>query len=343
MKKLILNLLLFIASNCLAQNIFKDSFSYNFDTQLSGQGSWTNNSSLPGGLGAAVPAGINNTQVKINPVIYPDYGGSDFSIEIKSDADGCGRGFTGVTSGNFYVSFVLSLSATQANNNSDFFRVMSGDNYNTSFRLYATPSSGAFFLGVAKGANGNPISTSNLSYNLNQDHLIIIKYTIGSGTNDDLVSVYVDPVYANGEPSSPTIQSNSGLDQLNSITGIDRLCFRQNWSNGMPTGKAGLVSVAYTWADLTFNLATQQFNKDNFTIATSQVANGVLNIKSDVLIENAKLSIYDIQGRIIETKTITLEDTINDVSINPISNKGVYIVKITSRDNKSYSQKIIIQ
>ena len=323
-----------------AQNIFQDDFSTYFTgVDLNTQGTWSNNSSNPGGLGAAVGAIPNNADVLATPVSYADYGTSINSIKISPDSDGCGTAFPAVTSGDLYVGFILNLSNAQANNNSDFFRVMSGGNFNTTFRMYATPAPGAFFLGVSKGANGNQVNFTPNALAYGQDHLVIIKYTQGSGTNDDLITVYVDPAFAGGEPGTATITNNVGLDQAGNL---DRLSFRQNWTNGMPTGNAGLLSLALTWSDLGFSLGTEQFNSNSMAISSSNAKNGELILQSNIAIDHATLKIIAINGAIIENKNIEIEATNNVIAINPIRSAGIYIVEITNANGKRFTQKIMV-
>lgn len=343
MKKLLLLATIISFGITNGQNLFQDNFnSYTSGIDLSGQGTWTNNSSLPGGAGTASASGPGATKVVDIGMSYLDYGISTKSRDIKINSDGCGTAFTAVNSGDTYFGMVLNLTAVQANNNSDFFRVMSGDNYNTSFRLYAVSSGGGISFGIAKGANGNAITFTSVAYNLNTDHLLIFRYTQGSGTSDDVVNLYVDPVYIDGVPASPTITTNTGADQVNPV-GLDRLSFRHNWTNGMPTGGAGLVSIARTWPELTFQpLATNQFSRETFSISSNQVVNGILNIKSNITLEKAALKIYNVQGSLMETKSISLEETINDIAINPIRSAGVYIVEITTENNQRFTQKILV-
>lgn len=342
MKTTLLLLVGLSSAMSIGQNHFQDSFgSYVSGTQLSGQGTWTNNSSNPGGLGSAIVGnGGANANVLASSVSYQDFGTSVNSFEIRPNGDGCGTAFTPVTDGDMYVGFVLNLSAAQANNNSDFFRVLSGGNYNTTFRLYAINTGFGFNIGVCKGANGNPIGQTNLSYSYDQDHLVIIKYSQFPGAGDDLVSVYIDPVYANGMPASPNATTNTGADQAGSV---DRLTFRQNWSNGMPTGKVGLVSVARTWDDLTFvTLAANEFSMQNAILIDSQNAkSGILSIKSGKEI-NALLKIYSVNGTLIQEVSTRLSQ-LTAVNISPLQS-SVYIVEITNTETSSKTtQKIIVK
>lgn len=341
MKKNLLLIALLSFSVSHSQLVFQDDFSaYTVEQSLNNQGSWTNNSSLPGGLGAPI-AGGTSINVIATPISYAGYGNSPNSIQIKPNSDACGLGFTDVTAGDVYIGFVLNLSAAQVNNNSDFFRVMSNDNYNTSCRLYAVDTGFEFNLGVAKGANGNPIAFTNTGLSYDQNHLIIIKYSQNSATtSDDTVSIYIDPAYALGQPSSPTIFTNSGLDQAGSI---DRLTFRQNWTNGMPTGRAGLVSVALSWESLGLPLSTNQFESNNtITIASQNAKTGFLTIQSAIAINDATLRIFALNGTLLQNKTISIAASSSNIPIAALASSG-YIVEITSPSGKRYIQKIIVQ
>ncbi|HEU4497286.1 MAG TPA: T9SS type A sorting domain-containing protein [Flavobacterium sp.] len=333
--------LLFASYLSSAQSLFRDDFSAYNIAQLSGQGTWTNNSSSSG-LGSCIPPGsCSNSGIVANAISYLNYGSSTKSLSVIPNTDGVGTFFPAVSSGDIYVAFVLNLSAAQANNNSDFFRVSSGNNLNTSFRLYATPAgAGSFFLGTSKGSNGNAISFSASSFNTNQDHLVVIKYAQLPGNNDDVLSVYVDPVFANGVPAVPTMTTTVGADQSGSL---DRLFFRQNWSNGMPTGRAGLVSVARTWQDLSFlSLSAGNFENYLFSVISSDIKNGILSIESNIELDKAFLKIFDVQGKNLISKNISLRQELNIFYIDPIQNQGVYIIEITSGDKK-FVQKFIIK
>ncbi|HEX8574697.1 MAG TPA: T9SS type A sorting domain-containing protein [Flavobacterium sp.] len=334
---LTLSLLSFYYSD--AQNLFKDDFSTYNTARLSGQGSWDHNSSTSG-LGQCAGTSCTFANITANTVSYPNYGSSSKALSITPNSDGVGTFFPAVTTGDIYVALVLNLSIVQANNNSDFFRVASGGNYTTSFRLYVIPAGeGAFYIGTAKGGNTAATLFSTNAYNTNQDHLVVIKYSQLSGSNDDIVSVYVDPVFANGVPTTPAVTTSVGTDQSGSL---DRLFFRLNSTNGMPTGRAGLVSVARTWADLAFSpLSTNNFEKSTFSIISNDIKNGSLSIKSNINLEKASLRIFDIQGKNVVTKNVSLLQDINEIFVNPISSSGIYIIEI-SGDNKKFVQKIVV-
>lgn len=339
MKTILLSILMLTCATSFGQNIFKDDLStYNTGVQLSGQGTWSNNT-LNGGLGSCAGAICSNAKVLLQNISYTGYGSSTKAHELLAGTDNCGRLFTPFTdaTGTIYVAFVLNISNT-ITSPGDFFRTMSGSSANTTFRCYAKAVGGnTFTFGIEKGSSSPTYSAA--AYNYNQNHLIVIKYAKFSGTNDDVLSAFIDPVFLNGEPVGPSVTTFNGTDNSASI---DRLTFRQGFST-TPSGYAGLVSVARTWVDLTFILANEQFSKYTFTIIATNVNTGVLSIKSNVSLNNATLNIYDIQGRTIDTKNVSLNESLNDVTINPIKNAGVYIVEITSENNQRFTQKIMVK
>ena len=175
MKKTILLVTLLIFGISNAQNIFRDYFNtYTTGTQLSGQGTWTNNSSNPGGLGTCTGATCTNAQVLPTAISYINYGSSPNSIQIKPDTDGCGTAFTASNSTNLYVGMVINISNAVSTSPTDFFRVMGGGNFNVAFRVTLQSFTGGFYVGITK-ANGNVFYFSQ-AISLNTNHLIIIKY-----------------------------------------------------------------------------------------------------------------------------------------------------------------------
>lgn len=344
MKKILLTIITLSATLSYSQNVFQDSFtSYNSNAQLSGQGTWTNNSSLPGGLGGCVGILCENAQVVNQNISSAGYGISTKAFSLTPSSDGCGTPFTPfTTNGDLYVSMVINISNAQSSP-IDFFRVLNGGNFTTTFRmLVQSTGSSTYSIGIRKGDTGNPTVYTANSYNYGTDYLIIFKYTQAAGVNDDTVTLYANANYALGEAGNAVSATNfAGNDQSGNI---DRMSFRQNAGPaGMPTGKVSLISVAKTWETLTFNLSNNQFDKNTFVLSSNQLSNGILSIKSDVFLENAALNIYDITGRKVASTTIRLEEAVNDITINPIRTTGVYIVEILSETNQRFTQKIIVQ
>lgn len=337
MKKLVFLLTVLCFGKCWSQNVFQDTFnSYTVNSQLSGQGTWTNNSSN-GGLGACAGAICSNAQVVTPGFSYLNYGNSTNSLQLLADTDGCGTLFTPIGTGVVYIGFMINLTSA-VTNPTDFFRVNNGGAFSTAFRMYIkTVSATTFSIGISKGSSTATYTTS--SYGFNQDHLIILKYSIASGAADDLLNLYVDPVMANGVPTTPDASTMAGTDPTSAL---DRIIFRQN-TTGTPTGRAGLVSMAQSWTGLIFpNLGISTLTSASFTINSNDAKAGVLSISSNTILDKGTLSIYSIEGKLLERKGISLTQNSNTISIQPIQTSGVYIVTITGNGVQS-TQKIFAQ
>jgi len=89
-------------------------------------------------------------------------------------------------------------------------------------------------------------------------------------------------------------------------------------------------------------MVNAEFSKDLFSINTTEVKNGELQINSIENIEKAQLSIYNIEGKLIENKSISLINSANSIAINPISNAGIYIISITG-NGIDYNQKVVVK
>ena len=76
------------------------------------------------------------------------------------------------------------------------------------------------------------------------------------------------------------------------------------------------------------------------TSVTQEVAKKVVNATFET-IEKATLSIYNLEGKLVENKSITLLNTTNDIGIHPIANEGVYLVSIEA-NGEQYSQKVMV-
>lgn len=325
-----------------AQNIFKDNFSsYTVNSPLNNQGGWTNNSQTFG-LGACLGNPCGDATVKLNSLSYLGYGSTNKSIEINGFSDNPGKAILPtINNGTFYSAFVLnSTNAPQTDVALDLIRVANGTSLNISFRLLVQQSNLGFKFGIKKGLVNSPLTLTSNTYNLEENILVIMKYTIVPGLNNNVYSLYVNPNYAAGEPITPTISTTSGND---ADTNIDRIAFKLGQNESILNGNIGLVSVARTWADLGFgSLGNINFNNSTFKINKSQANQGIININSSIVLEKASLNIYDIQGRFLENKTISLIENSNEISINPISNSGIYIVEIITGDGK-ITQKIAIK
>lgn len=354
MKKPLLFIALFIVIIAQSQNIFKDDFmSLTVGTPLHGQGLWSHiNDPANGGygLGGCVPITSGQTcfsaNLLSNNVSYLNYGTSSVTLEVAGQLDGIGHPISPVvTDGDLYVSMVLNVAtAPDLATGVDFFRVVNGDTPFVCFRMIVVDNgSGAGFkIGIKKGPSNSPYVFTNDIYSYGIDNLVVLKYSHLADVADDVLNLYANPDYAAGEPASPTASTNTGTDQSDNI---DRFAFRLNFNNvgTMPTGFAGLVSASKDWFGLGFvPLAVDQFKNKPLIILGNNVKKGSISITTDRDIADATMNIYTITGALIEKQSISLNTTTNDISINPITSTGVYVVELIENSGKKQVQKITI-
>ena len=342
-KLLFLDLMAFGFSN--GQNIFRDDFSsYTINSQLNGQGLWTNNSTLPNvGIGNCVnpSAGVicENAKILNQSLSFLDYGTSTKSVEIAPIKDGVARPITPIiNSGNFYISMVINLVTVPSVSN-DFIRIYNFPGVpEVCFRMLVQQDGFGYKIGVRKGSSGNATVFSTTTFNIGENVLVILKYSHLPGNNDDELKLYANPNYSAGEPLTTTATTISGLDQSGFVGSF---VFRQNFNNNMPFGFASLVSVARTWADLGFiPLAINQFDNNNINIFANN--NNTLTINSNSTLNNVKLNLYTITGTLIEKQNINLIANNNQIKINPLNNNSIYIAELIDENGNKYTKKITL-
>lgn len=338
-KQLFTLLVLSCAMNANAQIILRQDFSSLNVGKLDAQNGWTNNTSN-GGTGGTI-VGAENVSVSADALSYLNYGNASKSIAMKQvDQDGPGHLLaTPITSGTFYFSFLGKFNAyPTATSFYDVIRLMSGGAFTTSARIWVQPGSNAagFKVGMKIGDSTNPGAVTSADYSFNQTHLFVVKYVIQPGASNDTMFLYVDPVFASGEPATATLSAPMATFEYSDI--IDRVAFPYNTPKaGKAEGKVGLVSIARTWDELDFpeTLATKDLTiSQNVSV---HYENGNVMIQQTDF-NNADLRIVSVEGKLIFTSKLSAQKN-QQVAIGQLS-KGIYFV--TLQNGKSTVNKKIL-
>ena len=350
MKKILLALFTFFTLlNAHSQNIFKDDFAtYTINQELSGQGLWSNSPIAPNvGIGACLPLSgtqpCSGTRVVSQPLSFLGYGSSSSSITLAPVQDGAARAITPiVTDGDLFVGMVLNITTAPTNANSpvDFLRVINSDATQVTYRMLVRDTGFGYNIGIRKGGSSNATAYTTDVYNYGESVLVILKYSHLSGPDDDIVNVYVNPLYSNGEPATASATTASGFDQSGAI---DRVAFRMNFNvaASMPTGFIGLVSTSTTWEGLTFlPLGVNQFEANN-VIISNVLENGQLQINSKSTLNNVQLNLYTTTGALIENKMINIVVGSSQIEFASKLNSGLYVLQIVDENGEKSSFKII--
>lgn len=326
-----------LAHSFSAQLLLNDDLSTLTVSQLSGQGSWTNNSSTYGG-GACAGFGCTNTQVAAFTQSYSNYGSAINSAKTIPNQDSVGRNFTPMAmpaDGNtFYFSFLVNASVVPTTTPGDFIRILSGGSFNTAIRILFQNATGGFRVGGSKNSGTNTYSTTVLP--LNTTHLVVVKYAYNSGsTTDDVISIYLNPSSA-AEPSSADLTISSGNDFASTLN-LDRFFIRTN-TTSIPTTNITSFKAAKAYSDLfTTVLGTVESggSKKEVRILENPVSGSLkITLPENYNSKKTFITIFDAAGR-----KVFAESYAEDIDVYYLQ-KGLYTLEV-SDGKQRYSCKII--
>jgi hypothetical protein len=280
-------------ANC--QYIIRDNFKDFLLDSLHRQQNWSNqyNPSAAGvpsysgaGTGDALTSGTNNGargRIIAGNMNIPNFIQTDKVLSIRSNGDGIGKLFpTGeVVSGSVYVAIPFRFSAfVQASNGATITTEMQfvrgvfqdpvGSSPQTTFRVTVKPVIGGYNLGCYKsGLNTSIYKSTPTLFTLNQDVLIVLKYTFNPGLADDELKLFINPNLTLPESSSTPEVTTTAYDDVLKLDGINF-----NFNNiARPTAEIGGLMVSTTWPSVQNALPLScienlQLNKTNTTNAT---------------------------------------------------------------------------
>ncbi|MGB5983630.1 MAG: T9SS type A sorting domain-containing protein [Nonlabens sp.] len=320
-----------------AQVLFQSSFDgLNTGTSLDGQNGWSHDTSS-GGTGSNFGVASNPSQIVNFPISYTDYPSTTNSLESDNtiDSDGPGRLLaTPITSGTYYLSFTLNVTvAPNAAAARDVIRMLNGGAFSTSSRVFIQRAGGGFNVGIKIGDPSSPSAIDPLVYTYNQNHLIVVKYEIVDGANNDSMTLYVDPILSNGEPA--TANALAPVSTFEVSNNIDRFAFPWNVSNsGRFAGHVGSVSVTRNWFDMT-TLSTPSISKKE-TNLNFYSESKTLQLDNP---QSGTLSIFSIDGKRILDRVMDDQNSIDLKSLH----RGMYIARLTTENGNSSKLKFIVE
>ena len=244
---------LLFPGNASAERLLTENFDYNTGN-LYGQGNWLQYGSTE----------ENPLQVVSSQLVYDGYqklplgksvqfvglGSQDQDLKKQISTDR-------ILSGAVYVSALISVQTAPTGDvyalslispvSSGFTDKSSGTD-NARMFLCKGDTEGSFKVGVGKNAANATSKSADLK--LNTTYLVVMKYEIVDGTNNDICSVWVNPATDGTEPTT-TLTLASGSD-FSTTLGIQGVCLRQgtNFSKNGAEFTLGALRVANKWADL---------------------------------------------------------------------------------------------
>lgn len=194
-------------------------------------------------------AGSHPIIVADEGLVYPGYyayQGLAAQTVFSGSAEDVNKTFANQTSGTFYVSFLFN--ASEAKTSTDYFFHFGPNPISTDFKgrvFVQKDASNNLRFGISKANGISETAATPYNYALNTTYLIVMKYVIVSGTTNDEVYMWVNPVIGQTEPAPQLTASDlTGAD----IAGIGAVAIRQ--ANNTPIAKIDGIRVTNNWAKL---------------------------------------------------------------------------------------------
>ena len=235
---------------------------------------------------------FNNRMTVVSPGLsFPVYVNSGIGNAVTIDTNGQDvyKDFSSPkVSGNIFASFLVNVKTAKAAG--DYFVSLLSSTSTTSLaaRVYAKDSLGNIAFGLAKTTE--TVQYSPFVYSKDSTYLMILKYSINSGSANDSVSLFVYNSSQN-VPSSEPLPSigpkgGSGAD----LTDAGRFALRQGTSSSSPRVTVDGIFVTTSWDNTALPVELSSFNyetlKGNVTLhwtTSSEINNAGFDVeRSDV-------------------------------------------------------------
>lgn len=233
-----------------AAPLFVENFSYGTPSGLVGQGGWAAHSA----------AGTNAQTVNAGNLTYPGYPSSGVGALLGTTAtsgEDTNRNFTGITTGTAYIAALVNVVSSQTTGDY-FLHFCDGLITSNIFlgRLFVKKDAAStnYAFGIQFGSAIATVYTP-FAYAPGTTHLVVIKYQFNAGTQNDVVSLFVDPATNCVEPAPNVTHTNPGGTQGDG-SNLDFVCVRQGSAAQAATVQVDGIRVANNWTDATCDPAT---------------------------------------------------------------------------------------
>lgn len=237
-KMMLIAIALVIGNIGVSAQLLVEDFDYAAGTALTANG-WTAHS---GG-------GTNTITLKSPSIFYPGYKSSGVGNEVSllSSGEDVNKTFTATTSGIIYAAFLVKV--TNAGTTADYFFHLGPNTISTTFRgrvWVKKDASNNLAFGVSHTTSTvGSVAFTPFSYSLNSTYLIVLRYTIVSGTANDLSAIYINPVIGDAEPGSGWLSST---DTPSDPTDIGSVALRQGTAGNNVNVTIDGIRIASDWA-----------------------------------------------------------------------------------------------
>ena len=184
------------------------------------------------------------------------FNGLAASAGNKISFDGTGmdavKTFTQQTTGTVYCSFILNVTSLGTLNTTGgyFFGLNEGTGTSYGATIWAKANGTGYDLGINPRTTvaNTAWTTSAGAKPINTPILVVVSYSIVSGTGNDVVKMWINPNPGSTEPTANYIVTNTGGTDL---ANLNRVLVRQDSATTTPFIEIDEMRIGATWADVT--------------------------------------------------------------------------------------------
>ena len=197
-----------------------------------------------------------NVAVSATSITYSGYLSSGIGNEVSLATSGqdVNHTFAAQTSGTVYASCLVNI--TSATTTGDYFFHLGATTIGTNFhgRVFVKKdATGNLAFGISRvGAVGTAVFTP-FSYSMNTTYLLVLRYTIVSGTSNDSAAIYINPTLNAAEPATGWVSST---DAPADLANIGSVALRQGSASAAAALKIDGIRVATAWSDIVGTLSS---------------------------------------------------------------------------------------
>ena len=306
----------FTINNIVQTLPFHEAFDYTAAENLGDQNNWTNNFS-----GDEVLIASGNLS-------YSTLVGTGNSITF----DGAGKdpavGYTPVSSGKMYASFIMDVTDLSAFTTSSYFAILREDGGNYAAKLWVDfIDADTYNIGIT-GSESSLTQTTG-PYNDNTTLFVVLSYDM----DNNVVNAWVNPTLGGAEPAADITEAST-----NTTVTLSEFMIRQDSATETPFITMDELRLGTSWSDVAAaTLSVARNDIEGFGIYPNPINSGQFSIRSMSNLERS-VQIYNMLGKQVYNKQVQANERVQ------VSNlaKGIYILKV-EEDGKMATRKLIIE
>lgn len=316
----IFTLILFVIGLSVSgwSQLLTENFSYTAGQAITSNG-WTAHSA----------GGTNPILVTSPGLTYAGHPGSGVgnAITMATSGEDDNIGFTAVTTGSTYMSFLVNVSSATATG--DYFVGLLQNGTTFPLRIYAKSSGAGFVFGVNKMNGATPVYESTVR-TFGTTYFIVGNYIFNTGsTTDDVVNLWVNPALGGSEPAATIPNVTAAVTDATSNAAA---YLRQGGASSSSVQQVDAILVGTTWASV-----TPSSGGSPALSATTLTAFGNVCISS-----SAGPNSFTITGTALTTANVTV-GALSGYSYSTTSG-GLYTSSLNlPQSGGAYSQQIFVK